>query len=113
VGAVILTNSDNGPALPGAFRRRLLEVLFDGKPEAARDLATTVEAIKARIAAERPHLSVPAAAAEADQLAAHYTSPVLGTIDVRRKGRAVFFDVGEWTSEVASRKNEDGTSSFV
>src|ERR1700686_1325156 len=34
VGAVILTNSDSGGYLSGLFRRRLLEVLFDGKPEA-------------------------------------------------------------------------------
>ena len=34
VGAVILTNSDTGRYLTGLFRRRLLEMLFDGKPEA-------------------------------------------------------------------------------
>src|SRR5262245_46783813 len=32
VGAVILTNSDSGVVLAGLLRRRLLEVLFDGKP---------------------------------------------------------------------------------
>ena len=35
VGAVILTNADPGWILRSQFRRRLLEVLFDGKPEAA------------------------------------------------------------------------------
>jgi hypothetical protein len=34
VGAVILTNSDSGGYLGGLFGRRLLGVLFDGKPEA-------------------------------------------------------------------------------
>jgi CubicO group peptidase (beta-lactamase class C family) len=34
VGAVILTNSDTGFYLAGLLQRRLLEVLFDGKPEA-------------------------------------------------------------------------------
>ncbi len=34
VGAVILTNGDPGWLLRSQFRRKLLEVLFDGKPEA-------------------------------------------------------------------------------
>ena len=32
IGAVVLTNSDSGPALLDAFLRRLLEVAYDGKP---------------------------------------------------------------------------------
>ena len=34
VGAVILTNGDPGWLVRTVFRRKLLEVLFDGKPEA-------------------------------------------------------------------------------
>ena len=30
-----------------------------------------------------------------------------------RKGAATIFDFGEWASEVASRKNPDGTISFL
>ena len=45
VGAVVLTNSDPGGAiLRGTFRRKLLEVLFDGKPEADDDLAAAAKA---------------------------------------------------------------------
>ncbi|HEU4821757.1 MAG TPA: serine hydrolase domain-containing protein, partial [Qipengyuania sp.] len=40
VGAVVLTNSDTGYALTEAVKRRLLEVLYDGKPEAAENIAT-------------------------------------------------------------------------
>ena len=43
VGAVILTNADTGGLMLGSFRRRFLEVLFDGKPEAAEDLAKAAE----------------------------------------------------------------------
>ena len=39
VGAVILTNADPGWILRTAFRRKLLEVLFDGRPEADADVA--------------------------------------------------------------------------
>jgi CubicO group peptidase (beta-lactamase class C family) len=53
VGAVLLTNADTGGFMNGPFGRRLLEVLFDGKPEAAGDLASAAAAYKADIAKER------------------------------------------------------------
>ena len=48
VGAVILTNADTGGLMLGSFRRRFLEVLFDGKPEAAEDLAKAAENYQSR-----------------------------------------------------------------
>jgi CubicO group peptidase (beta-lactamase class C family) len=41
IGAVILTNGDAGSRLRRPFMRRLLEVLFDGRSEAAEDLASS------------------------------------------------------------------------
>jgi len=113
VGAVILTNGDNGYALRGPFLRRLLEVLYDGKPEAAADLAASAAQIDAGLAKERPYLTLPADASLAGKLAAHYTNSSLGSITVTRDGGHVTFDFGSWKSEVASRKNDDGTISFV
>jgi hypothetical protein len=37
----------------------------------------------------------------------------LGELAVRRQGSSTIFDVGEWRSSVASRKNDDGTISFM
>ncbi len=113
VGAVILTNGDNGYALRGPFGRRLLEVLYDGKPEAAGELAANAAQIDAGIAKERPHLTLPPDAALAGKLAAHYTNASLGSITVTQAGGHVTFDFGSWKTEVASRKNDDGTVSFV
>jgi CubicO group peptidase (beta-lactamase class C family) len=113
VGAVILTNSDAGWRLRGPFLRRIAEVLFDGRPEAAAQLAASATARKAAIAKARERLVVPAAAAEAGKLASRYGSQALGSIVVRREGGNTVFDVGEWRSEVASRRNDDGTTSFL
>jgi CubicO group peptidase (beta-lactamase class C family) len=49
IGAVLLTNSDNGGMLLGPFRRRLLEVVFDGKLEAADDVAALAARHKAAL----------------------------------------------------------------
>lgn len=113
VGAVILTNSDPGVFIRGPFQRRLLEVLFDGKPEAVENVASQAKRMRENRAAERKRLTVPADAAAADTLAAHYRSDELGAIAVSRNGAATWFDFGGWKSEVASRKNDDGTTSFV
>jgi CubicO group peptidase (beta-lactamase class C family) len=113
VGGVILTNADSGVLLRGPFMRKLVELLFDGKPEADAQLAAAAVARKAAIAKERERLVVPADPAEAGKLAARYTSTALGPLTVRKEGSSVVFDVGEWKSAVASRKNDDGTISFI
>jgi CubicO group peptidase (beta-lactamase class C family) len=113
VGAVLLTNSDTGQDMLRPFMRRLLEVLYDGQPLAAPMVAASAKDIQLEIAKERPRLSVPPAPEAAAALADHYVSPELGHIAVSRAGGKVVFDFGVWKSEVASRKNDDGTTSFI
>src|SRR6185295_2445700 len=43
VGAVVLTNGDPGGTIRTLFRRKLLEVLFDGHPEADADLESAAK----------------------------------------------------------------------
>jgi CubicO group peptidase (beta-lactamase class C family) len=113
VGAVVLTNGDPGQVIRDLFRRRLLEVLFDGQPRAEAQLAAAAQAIAAERATLRGQLAVPAAAAAASALAARYASAQLGELVVRRRGATLVFDFGEYSSEVASRANPDGTTSFM
>ena len=113
VGAVVLTNGDPGWLIRGVFRRKLQEVLFDGRPEADADLAAAAKTFFAQIAADRKTLVVPANAQEAAKLNAHYKNPALGDVAVQRSATKTSFDFGEWQSEVASRRNPDGTTSFI
>ena len=113
VGAVILTNADPGVFVRGPFQRRLLEVLFDGKPEAAENVTAQAQRLKQSHAAERKRLSVPPDAAAVSRLAASYRSTELGPITVTRPGDAVWFDFGAWRSAMATRANDDGSVSFV
>ena len=84
----------------GILRQRTIEAAF-------------AKGVFDEMAAERKLLAVPADPAAAARLAASYANPALGTIVVGRKGTATTFDFGEWSSEVATRKNPDGTVSFV
>jgi CubicO group peptidase (beta-lactamase class C family) len=113
VGAVILTNSDSGVNLRGPLLRKLLEMLFDGKPEADAALEVAAAQRKAEIAKDRERLVVPADPAAVAKLAPRYANAALGAVDVVRKKGATMFDVGEWRSAVASRHNDDGTTSFI
>jgi Beta-lactamase len=113
VGAVILTNGDPGWILRTQYRRKLLEVLFGGKPEADAQVAAQAKMFYAELAAERKLLAVPADSVESAKLAPHYANTALGEITVTHPGPDTVFDFGEWKSPVASKKNPDGTVSYV
>ena len=113
VGAVVLTNGDPGWQIRSRFSRKLLEVLFDGRPEADGLLAADAKNYYNARAADRKLLTIPADANEAAKLAKHYVNASLGEIAVSTSGASTIFDFGEWKSEVASRKNPDGTISFI
>ena len=113
VGAVVLTNGDPGWLIRSGFRRKLLEVLFDGKPEADELLASRSEQFKSSMAVEYELLAVPAEPDVSGELAEHYRSGGLGEIQVSRADGVTTFDFGEWKSEVGSRVNPDGTISFM
>jgi CubicO group peptidase (beta-lactamase class C family) len=112
VGAVILTNGDPGWLLRNRIRRKLLEVLFDGHPEAEALLDADAKSFYSSLAADRKLLTIPADRNESAKLAKHYLNSSLGEIAVSTSGAVTTFDFGEWKSEVATRKNPDGTISF-
>jgi CubicO group peptidase (beta-lactamase class C family) len=113
VGLVILTNADPGWLLRDRIRRKLLELLFDGRPEAEALLNADAKSFYADLAAERKLMTIPADANESAKLAKHYANASLGEITVSTSPASTIFDFGEWKSEVASRKNPDGTISFI
>jgi len=113
VGAVILTNSDPGVFIRGPLLRKMLEVLFDAKPEADAALAASATQFKQSIAKERERLVVPADPAAVAKLASSYSNAALGQVSVVKQGASTAFDIGEWRSAVATRKNDDGTISFI
>lgn len=113
IGAVILTNSDNGGMLLGPFGRRLLEMVFDGKPEAAGDVSSQAARHKAELAKDRERLVIPADPGEVNVLAKRYSSKELGQITVLNQDGGSAFQFDGFKSKMASRKNDDGTMSLI
>ncbi len=113
VGAVILTNSDNGQSLLRPFMRRLLELLYDGKPEAVADVAASAKRIHAELATERERVSIKPDVQAAAALASNYFNADLGPIAVSRAGSGVQFAFRTMTTPMGTKHNDDGTVSFV
>lgn len=113
VGAVILTNADEGVYLRGPFKRRLMELMFDGEPQAVAAAAATAKANRAAFDAQRKLLQWPADNKALAALAPRYHNAALGDVQVVRKPGKVVFDVGAFASAVATQPQPDGSLAFV
>jgi CubicO group peptidase (beta-lactamase class C family) len=113
VGAVILTNADEGYMLRGPFKRRLMEIMFDGEPQALATADANARASKASWDAQRKLLQYPADASALAGLAPRYHSDALGDVVVTTKDGKAWFDVGAFKSEVTTSPQTDGSVAFV
>jgi CubicO group peptidase (beta-lactamase class C family) len=113
IGAVILTNSENGGALLRPFQRKLLELIYDGKPEAAADVAASAKRMKAEIAKERELISPTPDAGAVAALAPAYVNAELGRLETVRDGAGVTFRFRTLASPMGTKKNADGSTSFL
>ncbi|WP_390549915.1 serine hydrolase domain-containing protein [Qipengyuania sp. MTN3-11] len=113
IGLVILTNSDPGAQMLGPVLRRLLEVLYDGKPEAATEVAAAAGRIEAQATARRERLTYPGDPAVLAGLAKHYVDPSVGQITISERGGQKWLDAGFVEGPIATRANADGSVSIV
>ncbi|TGX53160.1 class A beta-lactamase-related serine hydrolase [Sphingomonas gei] len=113
VGVVILTNSDPAAQMLDPVLRRVLEVLYDGQPEAERDVAAAAARVKAQAQARRSRLTYPGDPAVLGNLAGHYSDPSVGQITVSEKGGEKWIKAGFVEGPIATRKNADGTVSII
>jgi CubicO group peptidase (beta-lactamase class C family) len=113
IGAVILTNADPGAAMLEPFLRRLLEVVYDGKPEAAQDVAAAAARVKAQAQSRRARLTVPGDPAVLAALASSYRNPEVGTISFEDRGGTKWMKAGFVEGPAATRTNADGSVSIV
>ena len=113
VGAVILTNADEGVNLRGPFKRRLMELMFDGELQAEAAAKAGAKANREGFDAFVKLLQHPADAKGLESLAPRYHNDALGELAVTRKDGKAWFDVGAFSSEVATMPQPDGSLAFV
>jgi hypothetical protein len=110
---VILTNADEGVYLRGPFKRRLMELMFDGEPRAEATAAAGFKANRESFDASVKLLQLPADPTALAGLAPHYRNPALGDLMVSRKDGKAWFDVGAFSSEVATMPQPDGSLAYA
>lgn len=112
-GMVVLTNSESGYALIDALQRKLLEVLYKGKNEAAENVDSIAKSNTAWAAKFRSELTYPIPSSSAGTLIGSYSNPELGSLVIAREGDKMMMRATSMWSEIATKKNEDGTTSVV
>ncbi len=113
VGAVILTNADEGVNLRGPLKRRLMELMFDGEPQAEAVAKAGAKANREGFDAFRKLLQVPGDAKALAGLAPRYHNDALGELLVKREQGEVLFDFGGFSTAVATMPQPDGSLAFV
>ncbi len=113
VGAVILTNADEGVYMRGPFKRRLMELMFDGELQAQASATAAAKANREAFAAFRKLLQVPADRDAIAGLAPRYHNAALGDIVVTRKDAKASFDFGSFSSDIATQPQSDGSLAFI
>ncbi len=113
IGAVILTNADPGAAMLGPFLRRLVEVVYDGRPEAAAEIAAAAARQQASAAARRARLTLPGDPAVIAGLAPRYRSAEGLVVSISKRGDQSWLKAGFIEGPFATRANGDGSVSIV
>jgi CubicO group peptidase (beta-lactamase class C family) len=113
VGAVIMVNADTGAAMLRPFLRRLVEVLYDGHPEAMSQIEAAAARLDAQAQVRRQGLDIPGDPAVLDALAPAYESPGIGTITIFENEGRTWIEAGSIRAPLATRQNPDGTVSIV
>jgi CubicO group peptidase (beta-lactamase class C family) len=112
IGAVILTNSNRGALLLGPFRRKLFEVIYDGKSEADAEIAAAAENAKTAHEKLVKEIEPSPPADVVARLAQNYVSPELGRITVRKADGAVYFGFAGFENRMGLRRSKDGSVIF-
>lgn len=113
VGVVVLTNGESGYGLTEAVKRRLLEILYDGKPEAAENVASMAKRSDQALAKFRSELNLRLTPQDAGPFLGTYVNPDLGPLTIGYEGGKLMAHATSIWSEVTTKANKDGTVSLM
>ncbi len=113
VGLAILTNGANAGPFNDAVRRRVMELLFDGRSEAREDLAAAIELQKKSLAEEWALVQADPDPAWIAELAGAWTTGGLGRVELRNEKGKALFDAGEWKVTFGKKTDRDGTIKLI
>lgn len=111
LGLVVLTNTTSaGPTFIDAVTQRLIEIVFEAKEQAAKELDEGLEKRRTQWAQIYDEISAPAPSDVVARVVGTWKSDRLGTFTFTSKKDGLRVDVGEWSSRLGYRKSGDGTA---
>ncbi len=113
IGMIVLSNRVAAGRFTRAVTNRLLELIFDGKPKTARNLAYYLKKLAKELAKAKKRMNLTPDAKWVKRFAGVYHNAALGTIKVAWKRGVGVFDAGEWKTQVAKRTERDGVQKLV
>lgn len=109
VAALMLGNGEfPSPFVYQAFKRKLYEVLFDGRDEAREDLALALESMADAAKKEASTIDTEPDAAWLATLVGTYEHSLYGKLVIRTENGKGIIDVGEWKSPFGRIKDPTG-----
>lgn len=111
LGIIVLTNAstDEAAVYLDAVHRKVVELVFEGRPLASARVEYAVKKKKERVAKELAKLTPHPEAAWFAGLAGDYANEALGRVHLAAGPKGGTFDAGEWKTGFAQRKDPDGT----
>jgi hypothetical protein len=113
VGGIVLANAWGAFAFTGAVRGRLLELLFDGREQAARGLEIAMHQRAEDRRVDGPKVDVNPAREHLAPFIGTYENRTLGRVVVRLEGERAVLDAGDWRSAIGRKVDPDGTVKLV
>ncbi|WP_265530269.1 serine hydrolase domain-containing protein [Sphingomicrobium marinum] len=113
IGIAMLTNAGGGTGLIAESFDRFNELVFGDEPDAASDVERAVEQMEKNFPQFWEKLERPASADMVAKLASAYTNDALGRMTIEIEGDRLFFVFPNGRAEVATREEDDGSTSFV
>jgi CubicO group peptidase (beta-lactamase class C family) len=113
VGMILLSNRAGAGSFTKAVTGRLLELIFDGKPKAAKNLTYRLKRQATQLAKSKKRITKKPGAKWIKRFAGIYHNAALGTVKVQWKRGGGVFDVGEWQSPLARHTARDGVERLL
>ncbi|GAC12984.1 serine hydrolase domain-containing protein [Aliiglaciecola lipolytica] len=113
VGAVILTNSDEGYYLLSAFQNKLIELLYDATPKAQDEIEVFAQEQRKIYESRISEIDLPGDASVLANLAPRYENEILGDATISVIDDETIFDPGVWKSALTTKTSNDGSRSIV
>lgn len=113
VGLVMLTNARGAMVFTHAIKRKFMELLFDGKPQAYEMVKIGIEQQKKMFEKNLEAIAFKPDSTWIKQFVGAYAHPTLGQIAIREVAGGAQLDARVWKSAIGQKKEKDGSCALI